>query len=113
LKTITRFPHEYTETEDCWIPMPDGVKLAAKLWLPAIASKERVPTIIEVIPYRKRDIYAPRDAMHHRYFAGHGYATMRVDIRGSGDSDGIQGVFATNDEAEDTVEVLKWIEQQP
>ncbi|MGZ5167320.1 MAG: CocE/NonD family hydrolase [Burkholderiales bacterium] len=113
MKVVTRFPHQYTETEDCWIPMPDGVRLAAKLWLPDIAAKQRVATIIEVIPYRKRDIYAPRDAMHHRYFAGHGYATMRIDIRGSGDSDGIQGVFATNDEAEDTLEVLKWIEQQP
>jgi hypothetical protein len=113
LKTVTRFPHQYTETEDCWIPMPDGVKLAAKLWLPDVAAKRRVPTIIEVIPYRKRDIYAPRDAMHHRYFAGHGYAAMRVDIRGSGDSDGIQGVFATSDESEDTVQVLKWIAAQP
>lgn len=93
--------------------MPDGVRLAAKLWLPDIAERKPVPTIIEVIPYRKRDIYAPRDAMHHRYFAGHGYAAMRVDIRGSGDSDGIQGVFATNDEADDTVHVLKWIAEQP
>jgi len=113
MKVITRFPHKYTETEDCWIPMPDGVRLAAKLWLPDITAKQRVPTIIEVIPYRKRDIYAPRDAMHHRYFAGYGYATMRVDIRGSGDSDGIQGVFATSDESDDTLEVLKWIAQQP
>lgn len=113
MKTVTRFPYKYTETEDCWIPMPDGVRLAAKLWLPEIAATQRVPTIIEVIPYRKRDIYAPRDAMHHRYFAGHGYATMRVDIRGSGDSDGIQGVFATSDESEDTVQVLRWIAEQP
>ncbi len=113
MKTITRFPHQYTETEDCWIPMPDGVKLAAKLWLPDIAQKKGVPTIIEVIPYRKRDIYAPRDAMHHRYFAGHGYASMRIDMRGSGDSDGIQGVFSIGGEADDTVDVLKWIAQQP
>jgi putative CocE/NonD family hydrolase len=113
VKVITRFPHQYTETEDCWIPMSDGIRLAAKLWLPDIAAKTPVPTIIEVIPYRKRDIYAPRDAMHHRYFAGHGYAAMRVDIRGSGDSDGVQGVFATNDEVDDTLQVLKWIAQQP
>jgi len=112
LKTVTRFPHQYTETEDCWIPMPDGAKLAAKLWLPDIAQKKRVPTIIEVIPYRKRDIYAPRDAMHHRYFAGHGYASMRLDMRGSGDSDGIQGVFSIGGEADDTVDALKWIAQQ-
>lgn len=93
--------------------MPDGVRLAAKLWLPDIATTQRVPAIIEVLPYRKRDIYAPRDAMHHRYFAGHGYACLRVDIRGSGDSDGHQGVFAMQQEQEDTLAVLKWIAAQP
>jgi putative CocE/NonD family hydrolase len=113
LKTVTRFPHRWTETEDCWIPMPDGVKLAAKLWLPEIAATRRVPAIIEVLPYRKRDIYAPRDAMHHRYFAGHGYACLRVDIRGSGDSGGHQGVFAMKQEQDDTLEALKWIAAQP
>ena len=113
MKTVTRLPHAYTETEDCWIAMPDGIKLAAKLWLPDISAQQRVPTIIEVIPYRKRDIYAPRDAQHHRYFAGHGYATMRVDIRGSGDSGGVQGVFAAIQEQDDTLELLKWIEAQP
>ncbi len=113
MKTITKFAHRYTETDDCWIPMPDGTRLAAKLWLPQIADTKRVPTIIEVLPYRKRDIYAPRDAMHHRYFAGHGYACMRIDIRGSGDSDGHQGVFAMQQEQDDTLEVLKWIADQP
>ena len=113
MKTITKFAHRYTETDDCWIPMPDGTRLAAKLWLPQIAGTKRVPTIIEVLPYRKRDIYAPRDAMHHRYFAGHGYACMRIDIRGSGDSDGHQGVFAMQQEQDDTLEVLKWIADQP
>lgn len=93
--------------------MPDGVRLGAKLWLPLVGSGMQVPTIIEVLPYRKRDIYAPRDAMHHRYFAGHGYACMRVDIRGSGDSDGHQGVFAAEQEREDTLHVLQWIAAQP
>src|SRR6185436_14336711 len=41
VKTITRFPHQFTETEDCWIPLPDGARLAAKLWLPDIAEKAR------------------------------------------------------------------------
>ena len=113
MKTVTRFAHSFTVTEDCWIPLADGCRLAAKLWLPDIAASERVPAIIEVLPYRKRDIYAPRDAMHHRYFAGHGYAAMRVDIRGSGDSDGHQGVFAMQQEQDDTLEVLKWIARQP
>jgi putative CocE/NonD family hydrolase len=113
VKIITRFPHRYTETEDCWIPMPDGARLAAKLWLPDIAGTCRVPAIIEMLPYRKRDIYAPRDAMHHRYFAGHGYACLRIDIRGSGDSDGQQGVFAIQQDQEDSLAVLKWIAAQP
>jgi uncharacterized protein len=113
MKILRRLPFSYTETEDCWIPMPDGIRLAAKLWLPKVATGTRVPSIIEVLPYRKRDIYAPRDAMHHRYFAGHGYASMRVDIRGSGDSDGYQGVFAAEQEREDTLRVLEWIAAQP
>jgi putative CocE/NonD family hydrolase len=113
LKTIDRLPHTTTETDDCWIPMPDGVRLAAKLWLPDVAATQRVPAIIEVIPYRKRDIYSPRDAMNHRYFSGHGYACLRVDIRGSGDSDGHQGVFAMRQEQDDTLAVLEWIAAQP
>ena len=24
MKTVTRFPHRYTETEDCWIPLADA-----------------------------------------------------------------------------------------
>ncbi len=113
MKTRTKFPHAWTETEDCWIPLRDGVRLAAKLWLPDISKTTGVPAILEVLPYRKRDIYAPRDAMHHRYFAGHGYACLRVDIRGSGDSGGHQGVFAMRQEQDDTLEVLEWIAAQP
>ncbi|MCC6533704.1 MAG: CocE/NonD family hydrolase [Burkholderiales bacterium] len=113
MKTIERFPHTWAETDDCWIPMPDGARLAAKLWLPDMARSRRVPAIIEVLPYRSRDISAPRDAMHHRYFAGHGYACLRVDIRGSGDSDGHQGVFAMRQEQDDTLSVLEWIAAQP
>lgn len=113
MKIITRFPCAYTETEDCWITLADGCRLGAKLWLPDLAATQRVPTIIEVLPYRKRDSYAARDAMHHRYFAGHGYATMRIDMRGSGDSEGHQDVFAFVAEQDDTLEVLKWIAGQP
>jgi predicted acyl esterase len=58
VRTITRFPHRFTETEECWIPMPDGARLAAKLWLPDISKRGRVPAIIELLPYRKRDIYS-------------------------------------------------------
>ena len=48
-----------------------------------------MPAILEYIPYRKRDGTAARDETMHPYFAGHGYAAVRVDMRGSGDSDGV------------------------
>lgn len=113
MKIIEEFPQSFTETEDCWIPLPDGIRLAAKLWLPDTAMQKPVPTILEVLPYRKHDQYAPRDAQVHRYFAGHGYASMRLDIRGSGDSDGVQDNFGMVQEQDDTLEVLKWIADQP
>jgi hypothetical protein len=57
MKTRVNFPHCWTETEDCWITLPDGVKRAAKSWLPDIGPVERMPYSIAVLPYRKRDIY--------------------------------------------------------
>jgi len=113
MKTVARFAHAADPAVDCWIPMPDGARLAARLWLPEIASRARVPTILEVLPYRCRDIYSPRDAMNHGWFAGHGYAGLRIDIRGTGDSDGQQGVFAMRAEQDDTLAVLEWIAAQP
>ena len=48
-----------------------------------------MPAILEYIPYRKNDATAPRDAELHPYLAAHGFACVRVDLRGSGDSEGI------------------------
>ena len=67
---------------------PTATKLAARIWLPADAERRPVPAILEYLPYRKRDGTAERDHLTHPYFAGHGYACVRVDMRGTGDSDG-------------------------
>ena len=72
-----------------WIPMSDDTRLAAKIWLPEDADDNPVPAILEYIPYRKRDFKAVRDDQIHGYYAEHGYAGVRVDLRGSGDSEGI------------------------
>ena len=50
--------HEVRVIENCWIPMPDGCRLAARIWLPADAEISPVPAILEYIPYRKRDFHA-------------------------------------------------------
>lgn len=93
--------------------MPDGARLAARIWLPEDAEREPVPAVLEYIPYRKRDFTRVRDSYNHPYFAGHGYASLRVDIRGSGDSDGVLVDEYLEQELADGEEVLRWIAGQP
>ncbi len=51
--------------------------------------RHRVPAILEYLPYRKDDATAAEDASRHPYFAAHGFAGVRVDLRGTGDSEGV------------------------
>ncbi|PAY16906.1 peptidase S15 [Rhodopirellula sp. SM50] len=93
--------------------MPDGVRLAARIWMPESAEDAPVPAILEYIPYRKRDGTVTRDTMTHSYYAGHGYAGVRVDIRGSGDSEGVLHDEYSQQELDDGLEILRWLERQP
>ena len=113
MKIIDRFPHNVRVIENCWIPMSDGCRLAARIWLPVDAETTSVPAILEYIPYRKRDFTRARDEPMHHYFAGHGYASVRVDLRGSGDSDGLLLDEYLKQEHDDALEVIHWIAQQP
>ncbi len=99
--------------EHAWIPISDGSRLAARIWLPEDAERDPVPAVLEYIPYRKNDATALRDAPIHGYFAGHGYASVRVDLRGSGDSDGILEDEYLSLEQSDGLEVLRWLAAQP
>jgi putative CocE/NonD family hydrolase len=96
-----------------WIPTGDGTRLAARIWLPEDAERDPVPAILEYIPYRKNDATAARDALIHPYFAGHGYASVRVDLRGSGDSEGTLEDEYLPRELEDGVDVIRWLATQP
>ena len=53
LKIKTKFPRKIKEIKNLWIPLSDGTKLAARLWLPADAEKSPVPALLEYLPYRK------------------------------------------------------------
>jgi len=99
--------------DNVWIPMADGTSLSARIWLPADAGTNPVPAVLEYIPYRKRDHKAIRDAEIHGFFARHGYAGVRVDLRGSGDSEGILRDEYLQQELDDGLEILKWIAAQP
>jgi uncharacterized protein len=96
-----------------WIPMSDGCRLAGRIWLPEGAEHHPCPAVMEYIPYRKNDATAERDAQIHPYFAARGYASIRVDIRGSGDSDGVLDGEYLPQELSDAVEVMAWLEEQP
>ena len=96
-----------------WITLADGIRLAARIWLPEDAESDPVPAILEYIPYRKDDGTATRDAIMHPWFAGHGYAAVRVDQRGSGDSDGLLLDEYLPQEQDDALEVLAWLAAQP
>ncbi|MGP4011636.1 CocE/NonD family hydrolase [Streptomyces sp. 4N124] len=100
--------------EDVWIPTRDGrTRLHARIWRPADAQSAPVPALLEYLPYRKSDWTAPRDAQRHPWYAGHGYASVRVDIRGHGDSEGTPGDEYDARELADGVDVVNWLAEQP
>lgn len=113
MKTADPLPFSYRTVEHTWIPMPDGCHLAARSWIPEGAEERPVPAILEYIPYRKRDETRTRDDGMHGYFAGHGYAAVRVDIRGSGDSEGVLTDEYLQRELDDGLAILQWIAAQP
>jgi uncharacterized protein len=99
--------------ELAWIPMSDGRRLAARLWMPKDAERNPVPAILEYIPYRRRDGTRPRDEEMHPWVAAQGYVCARVDIAGSGDSDGLLLDEYLKQEQDDAVEIIAWLAKQP
>ncbi|UCE30290.1 MAG: CocE/NonD family hydrolase [Burkholderiales bacterium] len=113
MKVRTEFPRAVRSIEHMWIPMSDGVRLSARIWLPDDAERHPVPAVLEYIPYRKRDATRSRDELMHPWIAGHGYACVRVDIRGSGDSEGVLEDEYLQRELDDGVEIIGWLASQP
>ncbi len=105
-------PCRFREVEHVWIPMSDGVRLSARIWIPDGAESEPVPAILEYIPYRKRDGTRAGDDPRYRFWAGHGYACIRLDIRGTGESEGLITDEYALQEQDDAVEAIAWIAAQ-
>lgn len=113
VQTRYQFEREVQEVENTFLTLSDGTRLAMRLWLPTDATDRPVPALLEYLPYRKRDGTVVRDALTHPYLAGHGYACVRVDIRGNGDSDGLMDDEYTPQELSDALEVIAWLSAQP
>jgi len=103
--------HEITEDPDLGITMSDGCRLSARVWRPDNTTP--VPVILEYLPYRKRDGTCARDALTHPWFAERGYACVRVDMRGNGDSEGLMADEYAPQEQADCLEVIEWLAEQP
>ena len=106
--------HEGIEIKEVWIPMPDGVRLAASLFVPADQNASaKFPVLLEYLPYRKDESRSSRFSLFS-YFVLRGYIVARVDIRGSGTSEGklIEYEY-TDQEQEDGEVVIDWLSKQP
>ncbi|MDQ4054760.1 MAG: CocE/NonD family hydrolase [Actinomycetota bacterium] len=113
MRVVTGLPYQVREDQHVWIEMTDGVRLAARIWRPVSADEDPVPAVLELIPYRQRDLTAQRDSIHHPYVAGHGYACVRVDLRGSGNSEGVLTDEYLPQELDDAETILAWLADQP
>lgn len=99
---------------DVRIPARDGVELSANLWFPAgPADAGPWPAILEMIPYRKDDWRANADESRGRFLARNGYVLCRLDVRGTGRSDGIAVDEYTADETRDGYDAVEWLAAQP
>ena len=96
------------------IPLPDGISLAVTLYLPPDADSAPVPAILEYLPYRKDDQMLARDYDLYGYLIAHGYAGARVDIRGTGRSEGAlpEGEYTEQEQA-DAEAVIAWLAARP
>ncbi len=112
-ETIRDYSDKIRIVELAWIPMKDGRRLAARLFLPNDSDRNPVPAILEYIPYRRRDGTRARDDETHVWFAGNGYACARVDIAGSGDSDGLLRDEYLKLELDDCLGIIAWLAAQP
>jgi uncharacterized protein len=105
--------------EDIWLTMDDGVRLAATLYLPdgckpaASGGGSPVPCLLEALPYRKDDVTAGYASEYERLRDEHGYAVCRVDLRGTGSSEGVAVDEYPLREQDDLVAVIAWLAAQP
>jgi len=101
--------------QQAWIPMKDGVRLAATLYMPDGAKvDEKFPALLEYLPYRKDDGTAAGDYPKHAYFAQRGYVGVRVDIRGFGASEGVPPEREYSEQEQvDGEQVIAWLAGQP
>ncbi len=100
--TSTHVP--VTQTHE-WIPMRDGVRLAANLFRPEAAT--RLATILVRTPYGKVNELTP----NYQALVDHGYNFLIEDVRGRNESEGTFDPL--EQEPLDGNDTINWIAEQP
>lgn len=97
-------------TELVFVRMSDGVRLNATLYYPS--SDRPWPALIEALPYRKDDLTASYGDEYHRFADEFGYMVCRLDVRGTGSSEGLPAGEYTTRELADIAETIGWLASQ-
>jgi uncharacterized protein len=97
------------EERRAWIATRDGIRLAARLWIPDAAP---APVLLEALPYRMDDLTSSYASEYERLCLEGGFAVCRLDIRGTGSSEGIAEDEYTQAELDDICEVIAWLAAQ-
>lgn len=95
--------------------MKDGVQLSVTYYRPtAKTPDETFPVLMEMVPYRKDDFFALGDYEYGAYFARRGYVVARVDVRGTGGSEGPVPVSEYSEaEISDAVQLIDQFSKMP
>src|SRR5438552_6429518 len=95
---------------EVFVEMRDGIRLAATLFLPE--REGPWPALLEALPYRKDDVTASYRSEYERLAEEFGYAVARVDVRGTGSSEGLATDEYPHEEQKDLAEVIDWLATQ-
>ena len=97
------------EHRHVWIAMEDGTRLAARLFLP---NELPAPVIVDALPYRMDDLTASYASEYERLCDEGGFAVCRLDLRGTGSSEGIALDEYNAQEQADICAVIAWLAEQ-
>ncbi len=97
------------EHHRAWIPAPDGTRLAARLWLP-----DTLPAavLVEALPYRMDDLTSSYASEYERLCLESGFAVCRLDLRGTGSSEGVATDEYPPSELGDLQAAVAWLGAQ-
>src|SRR2546428_8918407 len=93
-----------------FIPMRDGVRLAATLYRPETQGPS--PALLEALPHRKDDVTRSDRSEYERLRAEADFAVCRVHVRGTGSSEGVATDEDPPEEQKDMGEVIAWLAEQ-